>query len=49
LLLSERLPASESVVLLIGPASVELVQKTLMADIPILAAVSAPSNLQPSD
>jgi len=45
LLLTDRLPASESVVLVSGRASFELVQKALMAGIPILAAVSAPSSL----
>jgi FdhD protein len=45
LLLSDRLPAAESVVLVSGRASFELVQKALMAGIPILASVSAPSSL----
>ena len=45
LLLTDRLPAPESVVLVSGRASFELVQKALMAGIPILAAVSAPSSL----
>ena len=45
LLLSDRLPAAESVVLVSGRASFELVQKALMAGIPILAALSAPSSL----
>jgi len=44
-LLSDRLPAAESVVLVSGRASFELVQKALMAGIPILASVSAPSSL----
>jgi len=45
LLLSDRLPATEAVVLVSGRASFELVQKALMAGIPILASVSAPSSL----
>jgi FdhD protein len=45
LLLSDRLPAAESVVLVSGRASFELVQKALMAGIPALASVSAPSSL----
>lgn len=45
LLLTDRLPAPESVVLVSGRASFELVQKALMAGVPILAAVSAPSSL----
>ena len=45
LLLSDRLPAAESVVLVSGRASFELVQKALMAGIPVLASVSAPSSL----
>ena len=45
LLLTDRLPAPESVVLVSGRASFELVQKALMAGIPILASVSAPSSL----
>jgi len=43
--LSDRLPASNSVVLVSGRASFELIQKALMAGIPILAAISAPSSL----
>ena len=45
LLLSDRLPASDAVVLVSGRASFELVQKALMAGIPVLAALSAPSSL----
>jgi FdhD protein len=45
LLLTDGLPASESVALMSGRTSFELVQKALMAGIPVLAAVSAPSSL----
>jgi len=45
LLLSDRLPATDAVVLVSGRASFELVQKALMAGFPILAALSAPSSL----
>jgi FdhD protein len=43
--LRARLPLSESLILVSGRASFELVQKALMAGIPIMIAVGAPSSL----
>ncbi len=45
LLLDDRLPASELALLVSGRASFELVQKALVAGMPLIAAVSAPSSL----
>jgi len=44
-MLAGRTPLGDRLVLVSGRASFELVQKTLMAGIPILAAVGAPSSL----
>jgi FdhD protein len=44
-LLADRLPASQIVALVSGRTSFELVQKALMAGVPVLAAISAPSSL----
>ncbi|MEO7142244.1 MAG: formate dehydrogenase accessory sulfurtransferase FdhD [Bryobacteraceae bacterium] len=43
--LSGTLPASESILLVSGRVSFELVQKACMAGVPMLAAVGAPSSL----
>ena len=45
LLLEDRLPASDLGIIVSGRASFELMQKTLIAGMPLLAAVSAPSSL----
>ena len=44
-LISGEIPLSDNIVLVSGRASFELVQKALMAGIPIMAAVGAPSSL----
>ena len=45
LLLDNKLPASDLGMMVSGRASFELMQKTLVAGMPLLAAVSAPSSL----
>lgn len=44
-LLDDRLPLTEHVVMLSGRASYELLQKSVVAGVPVVCAVSAPSSL----
>lgn len=43
-LLEDRLPLSDHIVMLSGRASYELLQKSIMAGVPVVCAVSAPSS-----
>ena len=45
LLLNQQLPQRDNLILLSGRISFELVQKALMADIPMIAAIGAPTSL----
>ena len=45
LLLDDRLPAADLGLMVSGRASFELMQKTLVAGMPLMAAVGAPSSL----
>lgn len=45
MLLDGRLPANESILIVSGRAGYEIVQKSITAGIPVLAAVGAPSSL----
>ena len=44
-LLEDRLPLHEHVVMVSGRTSYEILQKSLMAEVPVVCAVSAPSSL----
>jgi FdhD protein len=44
-LLEKRLPLKESVLLVSGRGSFEIVQKALVAGVPVVACISAPSSL----
>ena len=44
-LLADELPLSDSVLLVSGRVSFEIVQKAAVAGVPVLCAVSAPSSL----